>query len=272
MAKGSPHGGISAAGFADSADSAIAMTMDATADGSRSVQFEEEDAQGYASDEEKEDEEYEEKAELRYVKTTAELLSEVGELSLQVDRMGVLRPVERTWLLSSVKMRTTKINVPLKGNVRPLFRERHEMRIRRLGGEMMRDSEWMKLFAPVPLAQARWPSLGPLLAGPMEGSGIAEVAETTILLLKAMSFRVISRPSPWILSDWNLDLASMELLRWRGKLRKAFAVQIKPRLLTASDGGPQLGGAGYQLGGTESQLGKVPGKTPYLKDPNGGQP
>ncbi|POM72145.1 LOW QUALITY PROTEIN: Hypothetical protein PHPALM_11192 [Phytophthora palmivora] len=99
----------------------------------------------------------------------------------------------------------------------------------------------------------------------MEWSDTAEVAETTILLLIAMDFRVTSRPSPWILSDWNLDLASVELLRWRGKLKKAFEVQIKPRLLTVSDGGSQLGGAGYQLGENSS-------KTPYLKDPKGGQP
>ncbi|POM71295.1 Hypothetical protein PHPALM_12154 [Phytophthora palmivora] len=71
------------------------MTMDATADGYRSVQFEEEAAQGHANDEEKDDEDYEEKAELGYVKTTDELLGEVGELSLQVGRMGVPRPVER---------------------------------------------------------------------------------------------------------------------------------------------------------------------------------
>ncbi|POM80887.1 Hypothetical protein PHPALM_1218 [Phytophthora palmivora] len=82
-----------------------------------------------------------------------------------------------------------------------------------------------------------------------------------------MGFRVTRRSSPWILTVWNLDLASVELLRWRGKLRKAFGVQIKPRLLTASDGGSQLGGAGYQLGGMESQLGEMPSKTPYLKDP-----
>ncbi|POM66459.1 LOW QUALITY PROTEIN: Hypothetical protein PHPALM_17677 [Phytophthora palmivora] len=122
---------------------------------------------------------------------------------------------------------------------------------------MMRDSEWMKLFAPVPLAQARWPSLGPLLAGPMEWSDTAEVAETTILLLKAMGFRVTSRSSPWILSVWNLDLTSVELLRWKGKLRNAFGMQIKPRLLMASDGG-------YQLGGMESQPGEMP-------SPKGGQ-
>ncbi|POM67755.1 LOW QUALITY PROTEIN: Hypothetical protein PHPALM_16183, partial [Phytophthora palmivora] len=128
----------------------------------------------------------------------------------------------------------------------------------------------MKLFAPVALAQARWPSLGPLLARPMEWSDTAEVAETTILLLKAMGFRVTSRPSPWILSDWKLDLASVELLRWRGKLRKAFG--IKPRLLTASDGGSQLGGAGYQLSGMESQPGEMPSKILYRKDPKGGQP
>ncbi|POM75000.1 LOW QUALITY PROTEIN: Hypothetical protein PHPALM_7952 [Phytophthora palmivora] len=55
-------------------------------------------------------------------------------------------------------------------------------------------------------------------------------------------------------------------------MRKAFGVQIKPRLLTASDGSSQLGGAGYQLGEMESQLGEKSSKTPYLKDPKGGQP
>ncbi|POM68954.1 Hypothetical protein PHPALM_14817 [Phytophthora palmivora] len=93
-AKGSPH--ASAAGFADSADSATAMTMDATADGFRSVQFTEKDAPSHARDEEESDDEneYEEKAELGYVKTTAKLLDEVGELSLLVDLMGVSIPVE----------------------------------------------------------------------------------------------------------------------------------------------------------------------------------
>ncbi|POM75786.1 Hypothetical protein PHPALM_7061 [Phytophthora palmivora] len=179
--------------------------MDATANGSRSVQFEEEDAQGHASDGEKEDEDYEEKAELGYVKTTAELLGEVRELSLQVGRMGVPRPFGEDVDNEDqdVARATRNADTPSANKV---FAQR--------GGEMMRDSEWMKLFAPVPLAQARWPSLGPLLAGPMEWSDTAEVAETTILLLKAMGFRVTSRPSPWILSDWNLDLASVELLRY----------------------------------------------------------
>ncbi|POM73447.1 LOW QUALITY PROTEIN: Hypothetical protein PHPALM_9708 [Phytophthora palmivora] len=143
-------------------------------------------------------------------------------------------------------MRTTTIKVSLKGTSAPCSESDTkcgyaECKQAQLGGEMMRDSEWMKLFAPVPLAQARMPSLGPLLAGSMEWSDTAEVAETTILLLKAMGFRVPSRPSPWILSDWNLDLASVELLR-------------------------------YQLGGMEYQLGEKPSKTPYLKDPKGGQP
>ncbi|POM59440.1 hypothetical protein PHPALM_31836 [Phytophthora palmivora] len=153
-AKGSPHAGISAASFADSADSAIAMTMDATADGSRSVQFEEKDAQGHASDEEKEDEEYEEKSELGCVKTTTELLREVGELSLQVGLMGVPRPVERNLAAE-------------------------------LGDGADEDDQ-----------------------GATQGE----------------------------------------------------------------HGGSQLGGTESQLGGTESQLGEIPGKTPYLKDPKGGQP
>ncbi|POM78054.1 Hypothetical protein PHPALM_4464 [Phytophthora palmivora] len=151
----------SPAGYGDSADSNIAMTMDATAGGSRSVQFDEEDAQGHASDEEKEDEEDEEKAELSYVKTTAELLGEAGELSLQVGRMGVPRPVERNLAaelgedaddedqgvaqrerLSLVPRATRNADTPSANKV-----------LAQLGGEMMRNSEWMKLFDPLPLAQ-----------------------------------------------------------------------------------------------------------------------
>ncbi|POM70467.1 LOW QUALITY PROTEIN: Hypothetical protein PHPALM_13086 [Phytophthora palmivora] len=261
-AKSSPHAGISAASFADSADSAIAPTMDATADGSRSVQFEEEDAQGHASDEKKDDEDYEEKAELGYVKTTAELLGEVGELSLQVGRMGVPRPVERNLAAEFGEDADDEDQGVAQGERLPLVPRATRNAdtpsankvLAQLGGEMMRDSEWMKLFAPVPLAQARWPSLGPLLAGLMEWSDTAEVAETTILLLQAMGFRVTSRPSPWILSDWNLDLASVELLRWRGKLRKAFGLQMVV----------------FQLGGMEYQLGEMPNST--SQGPKGGQP
>ncbi|POM75790.1 Hypothetical protein PHPALM_7059 [Phytophthora palmivora] len=175
-AKGSPHAGISAASLADSADSAIVMTMDATADGSRSVQFVEVDAQGHVSDEEKEDEDYEEKAELGYVKTTAELLGEVGDLSLQVGRMGVPRPVERN-LAAELDEDADDEDQGAAQEERPPLVPRATRNadtpsankvLAQLGEEMMRDSEWMKLFAPVPLAQARWPSLGPLLAGPME--------------------------------------------------------------------------------------------------------
>ncbi|POM62597.1 hypothetical protein PHPALM_28228 [Phytophthora palmivora] len=165
--------------------------------GSRSVHSEEEDAPGHASDEEKDDEDHEEKAEFGYVKTTTELLGEVGELSLQVGRMGVPRLV-----------------------------------MRYIAAEFGEDAD-------------------------DEDQGVPQG--------EPMGFRVTSRPSPWILSDWNLDLASVELLRWRGKLRKAFEVQIKPRLLTTSDGGSQLGGM-------EPQLGEMLSKTPYLKAPKGGQP
>ncbi|POM67747.1 Hypothetical protein PHPALM_16190 [Phytophthora palmivora] len=230
-AKGSPHAGISAASFADSADSAIAMTMDATADRSRSVQFEEEDAQGHASDEEKEDEE---NAELGYPSYSAKSGSYRSKWAGWEFRVRW----SETWLLSLaefVEGADDEDQGVAQGERPPLVPRATRNAdtpsankvLAQLGGEMMRDSEWIKLFAPVPLAQARWPSLGPLLAGPMELSDTAEVAETTILLLKAMGFRVTSRPSPWILSDWNLDLASVELLRWRGKLRKAFGVQIK---------------------------------------------
>ncbi|POM76226.1 Hypothetical protein PHPALM_6565 [Phytophthora palmivora] len=106
------------------------MTMDATADGSRSVQFEEEDAQGHASDEEKDDEDYEEKVEL----VERNLAAEFGEDADDEDQ-GAAQG-ERPPL---VPRATRNADTPSANKV-----------LAQLGGEMMRDSEWMKLFAPVP--------------------------------------------------------------------------------------------------------------------------
>ncbi|POM58915.1 Hypothetical protein PHPALM_36381 [Phytophthora palmivora] len=245
-AKGSPHAGISAASFADSADSAIAMTMDATADGSRSVQFEEEGAQGHASDEEKDD--YEEKAELVYVKTTS---GEVGELSLQVGRMGVPRPVERNLAAKFGEDADDEDQGVAQGERPPLV------------PRATRNAD---------TASANKVSVG---AGEMAIIGAFAGWANGVVRHRGSSrddnIAVKSNGLPGYQAAESVD-SNVELLRWRGKLRKAFEVQIKPRLLTVSDGGSQLGGAGYQLSGMEYQLVEKPSKTPYLKDPKGGQP
>ncbi|KAE8972536.1 hypothetical protein PF011_g25600 [Phytophthora fragariae] len=95
MAKGSsppsPGSPATAGGSpAGSPNSASERAVDVNANTAHRVQFEDDDARGQGSDEE-----YEEKEEVDDdVKLTAELLSEVDELSLRVSRMGIPRPVE----------------------------------------------------------------------------------------------------------------------------------------------------------------------------------
>ncbi|GMF60164.1 unnamed protein product [Phytophthora fragariaefolia] len=90
LSRGSP---VTAGGSpAERSNSASQLTADTTVDVARSVQFEDDDARGRGYDE---DDEEKEEVDVEYVKSTAELLSDVEELSLQVSRMGNPRPVER---------------------------------------------------------------------------------------------------------------------------------------------------------------------------------
>ncbi|KAG6613248.1 uncharacterized protein IUM83_17027 [Phytophthora cinnamomi] len=68
------------------------MIMDATAEVTRSVSFDDKEARDHGRDDE---EELEMKAEYDAVKSTAELLDEIEELLLQDRRMGNPRPVQR---------------------------------------------------------------------------------------------------------------------------------------------------------------------------------
>ncbi|KAI9980674.1 hypothetical protein PInf_009990 [Phytophthora infestans] len=73
----------------------IAMNMEV----GRTVHFDENSQDQESENRDASEREYEEKAEtaeLGETKTTAELLSEVEELTLQVGRMGAPRPVERS--------------------------------------------------------------------------------------------------------------------------------------------------------------------------------
>ncbi|GMF47865.1 unnamed protein product [Phytophthora fragariaefolia] len=130
--------------------------------GGPQLQFEDDDARGQGYDEGDEDDEEKEEVDMEYVKSTADLLGEVEELSLQVSQM-------RT------------------------------------------RSEWMMMFAPVAMAQAKWPVLGPELTQPINSTGINQLVEDTVLLLKAMGYRCNSRPNRLILSGWSLARASAEL-------------------------------------------------------------
>ncbi|GMF97990.1 unnamed protein product [Phytophthora fragariaefolia] len=90
MAKGSSspsRGSPATAGGspAERSNSASPLAADTTVDVASCDKFEDDNARGQGYDEEDEDKE---EVDVEYVKSTAELLGEVEELSLQVSRMG----------------------------------------------------------------------------------------------------------------------------------------------------------------------------------------
>ncbi|GMF57267.1 unnamed protein product [Phytophthora fragariaefolia] len=153
---------------------------------------------GDGEDGEGEDEE--EKAEFGDVKTTAELFDELEEISLQVSQMGRPLPVGRNLETeleddaddydddeqgvapgdrpSRISRATRNADTPSANRV-----------LARLGEEMRSESEWMMMFAPVAMAQAKWPVLGPELTQPVNSTDINQLIEDTVPLLKAMGFR-----------------------------------------------------------------------------------
>ncbi|GMF45094.1 unnamed protein product [Phytophthora fragariaefolia] len=282
MAKGSSspsQGSPATAGGspADRSNSASQLAADTTVDVARSVQFEDDDARGQGYDEEDEDNEEKEEVDVEYVKSTAELLGEVEELSLQVSRMGDPRPVERN-LVAELDASTDdddEDDQKIVQEERPPLIPRATRNadtpsankvLARLGKEMMTRSEWMMMFAPVAMAQAKWPVLGPELTQPTNSTGINQLVEDTGLLLKAMGYRCNSRPNSLILSGWSLARASAELTQWKRRLRAEFGLEKAPGARqTITDRVAKF----TQLGTDPSRV--PPPKTPETKRPAKGE-
>ncbi|GMG17481.1 unnamed protein product [Phytophthora fragariaefolia] len=188
---------------AERSNSASQLAADTTVDVARSVQFEDDDARGQGYDEEDEADEEKEEVDVEYVKSTAELLGEVEELSLQVSRMGNPRPVERN-LVAELDASADDDDDDDQGVV---------------------QGNWMMMFAPVAMAQAKLPVLGPELTQPINSTGINQLVEDTLLLLKTMGYRCNSRPNGLILSGWSSACASAELMQWKRRLRAEFGLE-----------------------------------------------
>ncbi|KAI9994780.1 hypothetical protein PInf_011611 [Phytophthora infestans] len=215
---GSPAtaGGSPLAGSDPADQRLIAMTMEV----GRTVQFDEDGQDQESENGDASEGEYAEKAEtaeLGETKTTAELLGEVEELTLQVGRMGAPRPVERNLSAEldegADDEEDEEEHGVAQGDRPPLIPKATRNAdtpsankvLARLGEEMRTRSEWMMMFAPVAMAQAKWPMLGPELTQPVRAANINQLVEETVLLLKAMGYRCNSRPNSLILSDW-IDL------------------------------------------------------------------
>ncbi|EGZ29429.1 hypothetical protein PHYSODRAFT_249285 [Phytophthora sojae] len=181
--------GSNSAGLTNSADSANAMITDATADEARTVQFDEDDAQDQ--------------------EIVRNLAAELGNDTDDEDQAAAQG--ERPPLIPRA---TRNADTPSANKV-----------LGRLGEEMRAQSEWMMMFAPVAMAQARWPVLGPELTQPVNSTDINQLVEDTVLLLKAMRLLCTSRPNRLLLGDWDPSRASREILKWKRRLRVSFGLE-----------------------------------------------
>ncbi|KAG6615811.1 uncharacterized protein IUM83_12050 [Phytophthora cinnamomi] len=246
----------------NSTDSTAVMIMDATAEVTRSVSFDDEEARGHGSDDE---EELEMKAEYDAVKSTTELLDEVEELSLQVGRVGNPRPVQRNLTAELGDDADDDDDDVAPGDRPPLIPRATKNAdtpsankvLARLGEEMKTQSDWMVMFGPVAMARAKWPMLGPELAQPVNSTDVNQLAEDTMLLLKAMGYQCTSRPSSLMLDGWTPRRASLELMRWKRRLRWAFGLE--------QPAGPRQSIA--KRTAEPQQLGEDPSRIPLPKTP-----
>jgi hypothetical protein len=221
--------------IAESNSAGSGLIADMNVEATNSVRFEEDETEDHG---EGSDEDDEEKEDVERVKSTAELLEEVDELSLQVGRMGNPRPVERNLAaeLEDDADEEDEDQGVAQGERPPLLPKATRNTdtpsankvLARLGEEMRTQSEWMMMFAPMAMAQAKWPILGPELTQPVNSTSINELVQDTVLLLRAMGYRCNGRPNSLILSSWELRRASMEITHWKRRLRIAFGLEKAP--------------------------------------------
>ncbi|POM67496.1 Hypothetical protein PHPALM_16493, partial [Phytophthora palmivora] len=82
----------------------------------------------------------------------------------------------------------------------------------------------MQLFGPKQVRQAVWMDLGGELAVPIDSTSTRQVAQDTVLLLRAMGCEPQRFPSDAALKDWTPTDAGTALRKWKKKLRTSFGV------------------------------------------------
>ncbi|POM77552.1 LOW QUALITY PROTEIN: Hypothetical protein PHPALM_5047 [Phytophthora palmivora] len=89
---------------------------------------------------------------------------------------------------------------------------------------MKARSNWMQLFGPKQVRQAVWMDLG--LAVPIDSTSTQQVAQDTVLLLRAMGCEPQRFPSDAALKDWTPTDAGTALRKWKKKLRTSFGKRV----------------------------------------------
>ncbi|KAE9271055.1 hypothetical protein PR003_g30629, partial [Phytophthora rubi] len=240
MAKGSSSRSVSPAGRArgptpSRSDSASVAAAIVTPDDTPRVQFEDVDDQDHMSEDGGEEKEGESDEEEEFLSEMNEE-EDAEEMSLQVTKMGTPRPVERGLVAEfgedadddeqdgvpsqrspRIPRTTRNADTPSANKV-----------LAKLGEDMRSTGGWLSKFEPKPMAQAKWPVLGPELTHPVSSADLPGLVYETSTLLRAMGFHCMGRPSRLEQKKWTLKAAGNEVMQWKMKLRTAFGLERIP--------------------------------------------
>ncbi|KAE8884408.1 hypothetical protein PF010_g18276 [Phytophthora fragariae] len=240
MAKGSSSRSVSPAGRArdptpSRSDSASVAAAIVTPDDTLRVQFEDVDDQGHMSEDGGDEKEGKSDEEEEFLSEMNEE-EDAEEMSLQVTKMGTPRPVGRSLVVEfgedadddeqdvvpsqrppRVPRATRNADTPSANKV-----------LANLGEDMRSTGGWLSKFEPKPMAQAKWPVLGPELAHPVSSADLPGLVYETSTLLRAMGFHCMGRPSRLEQKKWTLKAAGNEVMQWKMKLRTAFGLERIP--------------------------------------------
>ncbi|OWY95166.1 hypothetical protein PHMEG_00034900 [Phytophthora megakarya] len=90
---------------------------------------------------------------------------------------------------------------------------------------MMTKSSWMLIFGPTFVRQAVWMNLGGELVVPIDSTSTRQVAQDSVMLLRAMGSEPQRFPSDATLDAWAPADAGTALRKWKKKQRAAFGVE-----------------------------------------------
>ncbi|OWZ20746.1 hypothetical protein PHMEG_0004808 [Phytophthora megakarya] len=90
---------------------------------------------------------------------------------------------------------------------------------------MTTKASWMQMFGTTLVHQAVWMNLGGELVVPIDPTSTRQVAQDTVMLLRAMACDPQRFPSDAELDDWAPAYTGTALRKWKRKLRPAFGVE-----------------------------------------------
>ena len=91
--------------------------------------------------------------------------------------------------------------------------------------EEMKKGRWIQLFQPKPAYLATWANMGNGLMQSFNSMSLEKLADSTVLLLRAIKYKWQMVPTKLMLANFEISLVSSELVRSKRKLKEVLWVQ-----------------------------------------------